>query len=322
MGFDDKRITFAGAGPIGAGTPWGTIAEIMARLLAPHGYETEIETRSSMMNNARYVSDGRADMGATHVTQLRGAYEATDLWAPEGRRENLRVLANVNHSSWLAIAVRDESEITDLAQIVEHKIPARIRASSVRMCRLVCAHYGLDTDVLESFGASLRAPNDYPHESVDFMSASAGGFARVPWVEDGEFDVIIDTIYAGYSPEVRHFHEASILHNLRFLAVPTELQATIEQAALGRPALLPHKLVRGLFQAVPSVVRLPHAIYTRDDAPGEFVSEVVERVDAGRAAFRAVHLPFSVDPLDMAVYCGVPFHPAALAYYESAGYPH
>jgi TRAP-type uncharacterized transport system substrate-binding protein len=321
MGFNDKKIMFAGAGPVGVGTPWGTIAEIMARLLASHGYETEIETRSSQMNNARYVSDGRADMGATHVTQLRGAYEATDLWAPEGRRENLRVLANVNHSSWLGIAVRDESGITDLAQIVEHKIPVRIRASAVRMCRLVCAHYGLDKDVLESFGATLLAPSDYPHESVDFMSAAATDYGRVPWVEDGEFDVIIDTIYSGYSPEVRHFHEASILHNLRFLAVPTELQATIEQEGLGRPALLPHKLVRGLFESVPSVVRLPHVVYTRDDAPGEFVSEVVELVDVGRAAFRAVHLPLSVDSLDVALYYGVPFHPAALAYYESAGYP-
>jgi TRAP-type uncharacterized transport system substrate-binding protein len=322
MGFNDKKITFAGAGPVGAGTPWGTIAEIMVRLLASRGYETEIETRSSMMNNARYVSDGRADIGATHVTQLRGAYEATGDWAPEGRRENLRVLANVNHPSWLAIAVRNESEITDLTQIVAHKIPARIRASSVRMCQLVCAYYGLDNDVIESFGASLRLPSDYPHESADFTTASATGFGRVPWVEDGEFDVIIDTIYVGYTPEVRHFHEAAILHNLRFLPVPAELQPAIEQAGLGRPALLPHKLVRGLFDSVPSVIRLPHAIYTREDAPGEFVSDVVEVVDEGRAAFRSVHLPFSVDPLDVATGYGVPFHPAAVAYYESTGYSH
>jgi len=320
MSFADKRITFAGAGPIGSGTPWGTIAEIMAGLLAPHGYATEIETRSSQMNNARYVSDGRADIGATHVTQLRGAYEGAGDWAPEGARQNLRVLANVNHPSWLAIAVRNESAITDLTQIVEHEIPARIRASNVRMCRLVCDYYGLDPDVLASFGASLRATNDYPHDSGDFMTASATGYGRVPWVEAGEFDVIIDTIYAAYTPEVRHFPEAAILHDLRFLAVPAGLQAVIEDAALGRPAPLPHKLVRGVFEDVPSVIRLPHAIYTRDDAPESFVAEMVEVIDAGRSAFRTVHIPFSVDPLDVAADHGVPFHPAALGYYKAAGY--
>jgi TRAP-type uncharacterized transport system substrate-binding protein len=321
MSFDDKQITFAGAGPIGSGTPWGTIGEITARLLAPRGYVIEIESRSSQMNNARYVSDARADIGATHITQLRGAYEGAGDWAPEGSRDNLRILANVNHPSWLAIAVRNESTLTDLAQIVEQKIPARIRASNVRMCRLVCDYYGLDPETLSSFGASLRATNDYPHDSGDFMTASATGYGRVPWVEAGEFDVIIDTIYAAYTPEVRHFPEAAILHDLRFLAVPAGLQAVIEEAGLGRPAFLPHKLVRGLFEDVPSVIRLPHAIYTRDDAPDGFVTEVVEVVDTGRASFRTVHIPFSVDPLDVAVDHGVPFHPAALAYYAAAGYP-
>ena len=60
---------FAGAGAPGMGTPWGTLGEVTAKALAPFGYEVRLEGRSFGPNNARYVADGRADLGATHLTR-------------------------------------------------------------------------------------------------------------------------------------------------------------------------------------------------------------------------------------------------------------
>ena len=86
------------------------------------------------MQNGRYVADGRADSGAWLMTHVIDAYRGVRVFAPEVW-DNLRVIAHINHPAWIAAAVRAESGITELADIVRNKIPARIRTGAARSSR-------------------------------------------------------------------------------------------------------------------------------------------------------------------------------------------
>ncbi len=94
MSYEDKKLRFAGAGGPGMGTPWGTIGAIIKQALKPLGYDLHIEWRSYGANNSRYVGDGRADFGATHITHALSAYLGRDTYSgirePQPRHRNTR----------------------------------------------------------------------------------------------------------------------------------------------------------------------------------------------------------------------------------------
>lgn len=300
------KLVFAGAGPPGMGTPWGTLGEVTARALAPHGYEVRLESRSFGPNNARYVADGRADLGATHLTRVLGAYHGRWEYAGEPPRTNLRVIAAINHPSWIGVAVRADSDIGDLGDIARRRLPVRVKSGAGPMFQLVYEHHGLSRALIESWGGSF-------HELTL-------GRDVLPWVREGDFDLLLDTIYAAYTPEARHWHEAAILHDLRFIPLPHELVRRICAEVGGTPSAIPHHLVRGLDTDVPSVARLPQVVYARVDTPDDLAHTVARALDDSRHLLRSTHIPFSYDPRTVAQTHGAPLHRAAAAYYRDMGY--
>jgi TRAP-type uncharacterized transport system substrate-binding protein len=314
-----RALRFAGASIPGRGTPWGTLAELGKRALEPFGYEIEIETRSFMFNNARYVADGRCSVGFMNLTQLLHAYFGEDAFKDDGPHERLRLLALINHPTWLGVAVTESSGITDLAQVIEEKRPVKIRAAAGGMVPALFEHFGWSGDVLAAFGAKLLATHD--REGGLAMEAAIVEPARATWAVDGDFDVIIDTVYAGFTPEIHHWHEASIYHDLKFLPLPESLVDRLVAGRFGTHGILPRRLLRGLWYDVAAVQRLPQVIYCRDDLDDEIVRDLVRALDANRQLFRSAHLAFSYDPENVAQGSGVPLHRAARAYYDEMGYP-
>ncbi len=306
MSYEDRRLVFAGAGGPGMGTPWGTLGAITKRALTPLGYEVHIESRSARTENPRYVGDGRADLGATHASQVLAAFHGRDAFAAEAPRQNLRVIACINHPSWVGVAVRADTGITDLSDVLERRLPVRVKAGNGRAFEMVWEHYGLSRPLIESWGG-LFLQTDLEAD-------------RVPWAVSGEFDLFVDTIYAAYTPEARHWWEASVLHDLRFLALPQDLIDRIVAEGAGDPSFIPNRLVRGVRSDVPSVARLPQVIYTRDDMPEDFAFLLAKALDDSRGLFRQTHIPYSYDPKNVARDFGVPLHPGAARYYREAGY--
>src|SRR5207244_8619039 len=129
---DKKQVKFAGAAPIGAGTPWGTLALVVRKALEPLGYETEIETLSWGANNPRYVADGRADLGATQYRAVQEAMNGVEAWQGEAPRHNLRLIAIINQPAWIGVAVRAETGITDLADVARKQLPLRLKLGRER----------------------------------------------------------------------------------------------------------------------------------------------------------------------------------------------
>jgi TRAP-type uncharacterized transport system substrate-binding protein len=313
-----RPLTFAGASIPGRGTPWGTLAEIAKTALEPMGYDIEIETRSFMFNNARFVADGRCDVGFMNLTQLLHAYFGEDAFEQDGPFGHLRLVALINHPTWLGVAAKAEAGIADLAQIAEERRPVKIRAANGGMVPLLLAHYGWDDDSLGEFGAVLLPTHD--REGSVPVEPQIVEPDREAWAESGDFDLIIDTIYSGYTPEIHHWHEAAMYYDLEFLALPTDLVATITDQRLGTQGVLPRRLVRGLWYDVDAVQRLPQVIYCRDDLDDQVVLDLVRALDSNRNLFRISHLAFSYDQANVAL-SDVPLHAAAKRYYEAAGFP-
>jgi TRAP-type uncharacterized transport system substrate-binding protein len=311
MSFEDKNVVIGGAG-VGVATPFCTLAEIAAKALAPLGYNARVESGGAGTNLLRHIGDGRFDFGSGHTMRVRWAYDGTFEYAKDGPRKNLRIIACIEHPSWLAVAVDAESNITDLSQIKEGRLPVRVHASGAYgpVWDVLWQHYGLSGEEIRAFGGEFPGAGNGDERS------------SVPerWGRTGNFDVATFTIYCANSIEARHWLELSVNHNLRFLDLPEPVISPLSKMVCGSPGYIPHQLVRGVDRDVRSVYRGPQVICGRDDMPDEFAYQLAKALDDNRHLFRQTALPFSYDPKTVAQDVGVPLHDGARRYYGEAGY--
>ena len=72
---------------------------------------------------------------------------------------------------------------------------------------------------------------------------------------------------------------------------------------------------------IATVQRFPQVIYTRSEAPEDFVYEVTRALYKGRHLFRETHMPYSYDQANVAKPRTVPLHSGAQRFYKEAGFP-
>ena len=291
---EERPLVFAGSTVLlGTSEPWFGLGEVTARCLVPYGYEVKILSETPGAVNPRYVADGRAEVGATNPSIARNAHAGSGPFAGEGRRDSLRAIATVCRPSWVAVAVTQESGITDLGQIKLRRLPVRMFCGSDD----VLAYYGLSREEIVSYGGS--------------DVKERGG---------RDLDLLIGNLYMGYTPAAWRWLEASAM-NLRFLDLPDALIERLLEAGGGERGFIPHGYVRGVDRDVQTAAHPYLVIYTRDDAPDDFVRSLAQEYDRKRQYFRETHVGFSYDPDHAALHTGIPLHSAALAYYNERGYP-
>ena len=308
MGFEDKRLTFGGAGP---GTPWGTLGAITARALERYGYEVRIELEASRGRCPGLVSAGRLELGATQALLTHWAYAGLHRFATQGPQPRLRALATIMHPAWLAVAARWETGITDLAQVRERQLPVRVLGGTGDMFTPILAHYGLSRELIESWGGKF----------LPALAVVPGpDYVVTPSVRAGDVDLILENVYAAYTPEIAGLVEASVLMNLRFLPLPAELIQRLCQEYGGVPGAIPYRLLRGVEAPVASVYRPWQLIFGRDDMPQDFAYLLARAYDVQRDLFRQTHIPYSYDSREVARSQELPLHPGAARYYAEQGY--
>jgi hypothetical protein len=228
----------------------------------------------------------------------------------------------INQPAWIAVAVNAASGITDLGQIAEKQMPVRMKLGGERAIGTILDYYGLSRDKILGWGGRMVAVEQDPTPAGEPPARWTADMNPIaPWIKEGAFDLIIDPIYAGYTPEHRHWWDASILHDLHFLPLPPDLIQRIMDRDQGEaPGFIPHRLMRGVDEDVPTVQRTPQAYYTRIEMPEDFVYDVTKALDNGRHLFRETHMPYSYDPANVAKARKVPFHPGAERYYREVGY--
>jgi TRAP-type uncharacterized transport system substrate-binding protein len=311
VSYTDRQLTFGGAPP---GSPWGTMGAVAARALEAHGYTVTVESEASMGRCPGLVHAGKLEFGANQTMTTRWAYNGTRSYASAGAMPRLRTLATIMMPAWFGVAIRWETGITDLRQVKERQYPLRVIGGRQEQFAAILAYYGLSRELIESWGgvfqeAARRAPGS--------------AWLMAPWVRTGEFDLIMEPIYAANTIEACLWHEASILHNLRFLPLPDDLISQLcgDLGVGAYPGHIPFRLVRGVDRPIASVYRPLQGYLARDDMPDEFAYLFARALDDGRGLLRQTHIPYSYDERTVAMQVGVPLHPGAEQYYRERGYP-
>jgi hypothetical protein len=179
---------------------------------------------------------------------------------------------------------------------------------------LVLEYYGLSRELIESWGGIFQRPaRRAPHSP----------WAMSPWVRTGEFDLMMEPLYAANTIEACYWHEASVLYNLRFLPLPDDLLAQMcDKLGVGAYAgQIPFRLVRGVDRPIRALYRPLQGYLARDDMPDEFAYLFAKTIDEQRGLLRETHIPYSYDERTVAMDVGVPLHPGAAQYYREKGYP-
>jgi uncharacterized protein len=321
-GIKDKKPVFGGACKL---CPWGAMAEVVQAAMKPYGYDVQICYNCNAVDAPRIVSEARMpppwkpdpevpeilaphnvpglgaiDFGAVAVQFLRNAYRGTGPYAKEKPRTNLRLIANIQDPSYVLVAARAETGITDLSQIRQKRWPVRILSAGVGSDSSgILSYFGLSRQEIEAAGGRVgNTPED--REKFDVVIGAGGGMTT--------------------APEWRIWTEISEKFNLEFIRLPDDLLAKLAKEGEQEIGIIPVGLYPGIVRPIPTVVRTGTAIYGRDDMPDDFAYAVAKAMDEQQQLLQWKHLNFSYNVYTVWKASEVPLHPGAARYYKERGY--
>ena len=332
-GYAVKKPVFAGAC---RSCPWGSIADFVKTAVQPYGWDVLVcYTCAGGPAEARFVADkkmpppyqemppgvdiasseiprppdGPVDMGATGAQYLWDAYRGIHDFAkdPEGARKSLRIVANIQEPGYYIVAVRANSPITDLRQIVEKRIPAQMLVSMTggQNTPAILEYFGITKEKLESFGGSLRSP--------------FGGDQKE--LRKG-LDVFMGWGNLENAPEYNMWYELSQKYDLKYLELPKDLREKMVKEYDLEEHNLPIGVLRGVDRDIPSLTRTGTVIYGRTDMPDEFAYTLAKAIDEQQDLLQYAQggMNFSYNYHNVWKAFGVPLHPGAAKYYQEKGY--
>jgi hypothetical protein len=321
-GIQEKKPVFGGACRL---CPWGAMAEVVQTAMKPYGYDVQICYNCNAADAPRIVSEARmpppykpdpavpailaprnapdlgaVDFGAVAIQFLRNAYRGTGVYAHDKPRTNLRLIANIQDPSYLLVAAKAETGITDLAEIRQKRWPVRILIAGIGGDpAAILARYGLLKEVIEAAGGHIgNSPED--KENFDVVIGGGGPMTT--------------------APEWRIWTEISQKFNLNFIELPDDLLAKLARDGDAERGIIPAGLYRGIERPIPTVVRTGTAIYGRADMPDDFAYLVAKAMDEQQQLLQWRHLNFSYNVHTVWNGYEVPLHPGAARYYKEKGY--
>jgi uncharacterized protein len=312
-----KRAVFGGSGPTAG---WGSIGLITREAMKFYGWDIEIcsacagaERAARLVSAAALPTPGgpndppqpsaRLDFGATGSQYLWWAYQGTHGFAkdPEGPRKQLRLIANIQSPSYLVVAVKADSGITDLGQIKEKRLPVRIMTlmRDGDLALTILSHYGLTKQDLESFGGSTGGSGAADRKAFDMMI----GFAAM------------DNM-----PEYEAWVDVTQRFDLKYLELPWELRSKLVRDFDWEERSIPIGLFRGVEHPIPAVVKTGTVIYGRNDMAEELGYTLAKALDEHQDLLQWSNVTYSYNPHAVWKAFGVPLHAGAERYYRERGY--
>jgi uncharacterized protein len=322
-GFSVKRPVLASACPHGC--PWGELGDFVAEAMQPLGYDVVQCRNCNLANGPRIVANASyppelsitetfvgtttrvnapIDFGITSSGLLAWAYAGIHSYSGEPYK-NLRLIAKVEDPSYLLVAVKFESCITDLSQIAQQKLPVRILGGGSPISQPILDYYGLTEEAVTSWGGV-------------FANATIAGQA-----DDPPFDVVItENASPAQNPESAYWTKVSQKHALRFLDLPESvLDKLAGDKNLGvKRVTVKWGFLRGVDRPIATVARSGHVVFARDDMPDQVAYDVAKSIDDHRDSLRWYIRPYSYDPRTAWADGDVPLHPGAERYYREVGY--
>ncbi len=302
--------------------PWGAIAEILRVAMRPE-YELQICYNCSQTESTRIVSAARVppaltsaqiarkllpppqapvDFGITNAVRLSWAYHGLYDYKHVPQK-NLRLIALIENPTFIVVAVKPATGITDLKQIAERhmKVKIIIDGNAGTSVAPVLDYYGLTEQAVKSWGGSIVGAEQENRSDFAVIVSTQGSLAN--------------------NPEANLWYDVSQKFDLRYLDLPEDLLAKLAAMDLGfERAIVPEGLVRGLDRPIPTVARPGHAIYARDNTPEAFVYAVTKAMDQRRDLLKYALIPFTYDSRRVWQFSNIPLHPGAARYYREVGY--
>lgn len=319
-GYAIKKPVFGGACPT---CPWGAMAEVVKAAMKFYGWDVQIcYYCAGGPREVRIVADammatppenptaetlptpkGPVDFGATSVVYVQTAYLGINDFAndPKGPRKHLRMIANIQEPVYYIVAVKANSGITDLRQIVEQRLPVKMVARSILgwlTTPEVLAYYGLSKEKVESFGGSFAA--DYSR--------------------DADVDVFIGFGSLVNAPEYNGWYAATQKYDLKYLELPKDLRAKLAKEFYLEERNIPLGLFRGVDRPIPTVVINGTVIYGRTDMPDDFAYTLAKAMNEHQELLAWTHMNWSYNWHTVWKTFDVPLHPGAARYYREMGY--
>ena len=318
----DKKPVFGGACRL---CPWGAMAEVVQSAMKPYGYDVQICYNCNAVDAPRIVSEARMppayrpdpavpeilaprnapglgpiDFGATAIQFLRNAYRGTGPYAKDKPRTNLRLIANIQDPSYVLIAAKKETGITDLSQIRQKRWPVRILSAGIgNDPTAILSHFGLSRQDIEAAGGRIgNMPED--QEKFDIVIGGGGGMAT--------------------APEWRIWTQISQKFDLNFIELPDELLTKLAKDGEQERGVIPAGLYRGIERPIPTVVRTGTVVYGRADMPEDFAYAVAKALDEQQHLLQWRHMNFSYNVHTVWNGYEVPLHPGAARYYKEKRY--
>ena len=302
--------------------PWGALADIVKKAMAPYGYDVAVCYSCSGADSIRYVADrlmapeiterqraegttfrpGAApDFGINQSIRIAWAYQGLKTFAKDGPRRNLRIIARIEQPSYVFVAPLRSLGIRNLKDIAARNMPVRIMRNGSEAVDAVLEYYGLTQKNVESWGGKFLNGTDLERTQ--------------------DFDVLIGIGVLGNYPEGNVWYEMSMKKDLVFLPLPEDLRQTLVKDYEGVLVEIPWRYLRGVDDdPVPTVGFSGHSVFGLASMPDQFAYDVARALDEQRALFRWGNLPFSYDRNTAWKGSGVPLHPGAARYYREAGY--
>lgn len=320
-GYAVKRPVFGGGRTT---IPWGVVATFISEAMKGTGWDIQIcRTCFGGARAARLVSsaamppkpepgsgepmppNGPVDFGVTGTQFAWWAYQGTHDFAtdPGKPQRQLRLVAMIQDPSFMLMAVKADSGITDLRQIKEKRLPVKIVAlpQGGDTNAAILAYYGLNAEELSSWGGKLigNTPQDQEDRKNPDVMIGFGEFARTeyePWIDFSQ------------------------TQDLRFLEVPKDLREKLVKEYDLQELDIPDGLFRGVHGPMPGVGRSGEAVYGRTDMPDDFAYTLAKAIDEHRSLLQWGIYPLSYDPATAWKAFGLPLHPGAARYYREKGY--
>lgn len=318
-GFAAMRPVMAAACPHAC--PWGELGDFLKDAAKPFGYDIVLCRNCNRAEGPRIVAkaalppaltpldlyigtnervNAKVDFGVTEAGLLAAAYDGVVPYAADGPFKNLRLIAKIEDPTYLLVAVKTSSGITDLSQIAAKHLPVHILAAGA-LANAVLAHYGLTGEALAKWGGSI-------------------GFAMGA-TRDAAFDVIVSDLgSSANNPESNFWTSLSQAQDLTFLQLPPALLDELARMPGAVRVTARWGLLRGVDRMIDTVGRSGEAFFARDDMPEQAGYDLAKAIDQSRANLKWYVRPYSYDPNTVWTDQDVPLHPGAARYYREKGY--
>jgi uncharacterized protein len=318
-GYAVKKPVFGGGNSV---QPWGILGDYVKASLKNSGWDVQLcrscqgGPRQARLLTSKAIPpkpdagskdpvppNGPIDFGATGAQFLKWVYHGTHDFAkdPGKPQTQVRVIANIQDPSYMLVAVKASSGITDLHQIAQKRMPVRLLATPQGgdTVPAILAYYGITKELVESSGGKMltwNKPED--RKDVDVMI----GFGAL------------------VHEEYDHWIDVSENLDMKFLDLPADLKKTLVKDYDLDEVDIPQGLLRGVEHVMHGVGRTGDVIYGRDDMPDDFAYTLAKALDEHKDYLQWTIVPFSYNPQNVWKCFDVPLHPGAARYYREKGY--